>query len=149
MNGGAIPDTFTYPVAAEPTIAGRDADEDSVVETMAGDVFSSAAPAGGVGAACVRVEDAHGAPPTAVLARRGTSRTDEPRPPSVGCARSWSRRRTERVGTLGGPAGRRRLLEYVPGIRILGAPPRPPGHRRAVLDEAGGMQLILHAPLAG
>jgi ATP-dependent Lhr-like helicase len=40
MNGGAIPDTFTYPVVAEPDDRQVGTlDEDFAVETMAGDVF--------------------------------------------------------------------------------------------------------------
>src|SRR6185295_19465059 len=67
-NGGAIPDTFTYPVIAEPDDKQVGTlDEDFAVESMAGDIFvlgSTSWQIQSVRAGQVRVVDAHGAPPT-------------------------------------------------------------------------------------
>src|SRR5438309_189974 len=67
-SGGAIPDTFNYAVIAEPdgTQVGS-VDEDFAVESLAGDIIllgNSSWRIRGVETGKVRVEDAHGAPPT-------------------------------------------------------------------------------------
>jgi ATP-dependent Lhr-like helicase len=67
-SGGAIPDHFTYAVVKEPegTVIGS-LDEDFAVESLAGDIFllgNSSWKIRRVEAGRVRVEDAHGQPPT-------------------------------------------------------------------------------------
>src|SRR5439155_15202836 len=67
-SGGAIPDTANYLVVAEPdgTVVGT-LDEDFAVESLAGDIIllgNSSWRIRGVETGKVRVEDAHGAPPT-------------------------------------------------------------------------------------
>ncbi|HZX43700.1 MAG TPA: DEAD/DEAH box helicase, partial [Myxococcaceae bacterium] len=159
MNGGAIPDTFTYPVVAEPD--GRQVgtlDEDFAVEMNGGDVFllgSTSWRVQGLRAGVVRVEDARGAPPSIPFWRgEAPSRTDE-LSLEVGRLRdevfehpeagAW----LERLGI--GPRDAEALFEYLHASRqVLGALPSA----RTIIaerffDEAGGMQLILHAPFGG
>jgi len=159
MNGGAIPDTFTYPVVAEPD--GRQVgtlDEDFAVETMAGDVFllgSTSWRVQGLRGGVVRVEDARGAPPSVPFWRgEAPSRTDE-LSREVGRLRDEVLERPaaaewlERLGL--GARDVEALSEYLQASRqVLGALPSA----RTVIaerffDEAGGMQLILHAPFGG
>ena len=159
MNGGAIPDTFTYPVVAEPD--GRQVgtlDEDFAVETMAGDVFllgSTSWRVQGLRGGVVRVEDARGAPPSVPFWRgEAPSRTDE-LSLEVGRLRDEVFEHPapgEWLGRLGlGPRDAEALSGYLRASRqVLGALPSA----RTVIaerffDEAGGMQLILHAPFGG
>jgi ATP-dependent Lhr-like helicase len=159
MNGGAIPDTFTYPVVAEPD--GRQVgtlDEDFAVEMNGGDVFllgSTSWRVQGLRAGVVRVEAARGAPPSVPFWRgEAPSRTDE-------LSREVGRLREEvleqpvagewlsRLGL--GARDAEALSAYLRASRqVLGALPSA----RTVIaerffDEAGGMQLILHAPFGG
>jgi ATP-dependent Lhr-like helicase len=81
-NGGAIPDTFIYPVIAEPEEKQVGTlDEDFAVESMAGDVFllgSTSWRVRAVRGGQVRVEDAHGQPPSVPFwLGEAPSRTDE------------------------------------------------------------------------
>src|SRR5262249_40273711 len=159
MNGGAIPDTFTYPVVAEPDDRQVGTlDEDFAIETMAGDVFllgSTSWRVQGLRAGVVRVEDAHGAPPTVPFWRgEAPSRTDE-LSAAVGRLRDevLEHDAPERwLGALGvGSQDTEALLEYLRASRqVLGA---LPSSRRVIaerfFDEAGGMQLLLHAPFGG
>jgi ATP-dependent Lhr-like helicase len=67
-SGGAIPDTTTYAVVAEPegTVVGT-LDEDFAIESMSGDIFllgTNSWQIRRVEQGRVRVTDAHGAPPT-------------------------------------------------------------------------------------
>src|SRR5207245_7171643 len=67
-SGGAIPDTANYAVVAEPegTVVGS-VDEDFAVESLAGDIIllgNTSWRIRGVETGRVRVENAHGAPPT-------------------------------------------------------------------------------------
>ncbi|MDH4098375.1 MAG: DEAD/DEAH box helicase, partial [Nitrospira sp.] len=81
-SGGAIPDTATYAVVAEPdgTVVGS-VDEDFAVESLAGDIMllgNTSWRIKGVEAGKVRVEDAHGAPPSIPFWRgEAPSRTAE------------------------------------------------------------------------
>src|SRR5436305_10627494 len=68
QNGGAIPDTAQYQVIAEPegALIGH-LDEDFAIESLAGDVFllgNDSWRIRRVEAGRVRVENAHGSPPT-------------------------------------------------------------------------------------
>ena len=81
-SGGAIPDTANYAVIAEPdgTVVGS-VDEDFAVESLAGDIIllgNTSWRIRGVETGKVRVEDAHGAPPTIPFWRgEAPSRTAE------------------------------------------------------------------------
>jgi ATP-dependent Lhr-like helicase len=81
-SGGAIPDTANYAVVAEPdgTVVGT-VDEDFAVESLAGDIMllgNTSWRIKGVERGKVRVEDAHGAPPSIPFWRgEAPSRTAE------------------------------------------------------------------------
>lgn len=81
-SGGAIPETATYQVVAEPdgTVVGS-VDEDFAVESLAGDIMllgNTSWRIKGIEAGKVRVEDAQGAPPTIPFWRgEAPSRTAE------------------------------------------------------------------------
>ncbi|MGD0498802.1 MAG: DEAD/DEAH box helicase [Bryobacteraceae bacterium] len=159
-SGGAIPDTSQYLVVAEPegTTVGA-VDEDFAVESMAGDVFllgTTSWRIRRIEAGRVRVEDAHGAPPGIPFWRgEAPGRTEE-------LSREMARLREEVGKTPDLPRAAEFLerecgldrraaeqaSEYIrAGRAALGA---MPSTERVVaerfFDEAGGMQLIVHAP---
>src|SRR5712691_8821575 len=158
-NGGAIPDTAQYQVVVEPegTVVGT-LDEDFAVESMAGDVFllgTTSWRIKRVEAGRVRVDDAHGAAPSIPFWNgEAPGRTLE-------LSREVSRLR-ERVATcpmeeavdiLMGECsldrmGAEQAAEYVQAGRAgLGAlPTQQTVIAERFFDEAGGMQLVLHAP---
>src|SRR5439155_17393771 len=81
-SGGAIPETANYAVIAEPGgLQVGTVDEDFAVESLAGDIIllgNSSWRIRGVETGRVRVEDAHGAPPTIPFWRgEAPSRTAE------------------------------------------------------------------------
>ncbi|HZA49695.1 MAG TPA: DEAD/DEAH box helicase, partial [Myxococcaceae bacterium] len=159
-NGGTIPDTFNYPVIAEPEgkVVGT-VDEDWAVESMAGDVFllgSTAWRIHRILSGTVRVESAAGQAPTVPFWRgEAPSRTDE-------LSTQVSRLRQELlehpdaldhlVREVGAsePAARA-LIDYLrASAKILGGmPSKQLVIAERFFDEAGGMQLILHAPFGG
>ncbi len=164
-SGGAIPDTAQYAVVAEPegTTVGM-LDEDFAVESSIGDVFllgTTSWRIRRVEAGRVRVEDAHGAAPTVPFwLGEAPGRTAE-------LSQQVSELRQAISAAAAGPAGSPdaaaallradcgvdrasadQAVRYVlAGQAALGALPT---HRRVVaerfFDEAGGMQLVLHAP---
>lgn len=158
-SGGAIPDTANYSVILEPDghVIGS-LDEDFAIESMAGDIFllgTNSWKIRRVEAGVVRVEDAHGAPPSIPFWNgEGRGRTielsrevcavriaiDERDDAS---AIAW----LEREAALD-RAGAEQSVAYVrAGKKILGVVPTD---RTLVaerfFDEGGGMQLILHTP---
>jgi ATP-dependent Lhr-like helicase len=165
-SGGAIPDRADYRVVLDPdeTFLGT-VDEDWAVESMAGDVFllgSTSWRIRRVEAGKVRVVDAGGAPPTVPfwlgeaparseeLSREvselraavgGFLARDEP-----GAARRW----VESECGLG-PAAAHELVTYLAAARTaLGAlPTQEEIVFERFFDEAGGMQLVVHAPWGG
>ncbi len=168
-SGGAIPDTATYAVIAEPEgkVVGS-VDEDFAVESLAGDIIllgTSSWRIRGIETGKVRVEDAHGAPPNIPFWRgEAPSRTAElshevaqlreqvarlleevtQNPESN--AQSWLR---EMCGV--DDAGAVQIIAYVQsGKQVLGAVPT---QQRIIaerfFDEAGGMQLVIHSPFGG
>ncbi len=156
-NGGAIPDTFTFAVVAEPEgkVVGQ-LDEDFAVESMPGDIFllgSTAWRIQRVLGSTVQVEDAKGAPPTVPFWRgEAPGRTDE-LSRQVGRLREELLRHEsassflEKELRVPAPAADA-LLGYLRlGQKMLGV---VPSHTTVVaerfFDEAGGMQLIIHAP---
>jgi ATP-dependent Lhr-like helicase len=157
QNGGAIPDLFTYPVIAEPDEKQvGTVDEDFAIDSSAGDVFvlgSTSWRIRRIFDGAVRVENAHGQAPNVPFWRgEAPGRTDE---------------LSFEVGRL-----RRDVLERDDAARWLEDDLKVPAHAAQLLvhylrvakaaltelpttstlvaerffDEAGGMQLIIHAP---
>ena len=159
--GGAIPDTADYDVVEEPqgTLVGR-VNEDFAVESMSGDVFllgNRSWRIRRVEAGRVRVEDAHGAAPTIPFwLGEAPGRTLE-------LSQAVSALRADVVARLGDPAaaaawvaeacclepdGAAQLVAYLAGaVAALGAMPTVDCVvAERFFDEAGGMQLVVHAP---
>src|SRR2546425_1011774 len=160
-SGGAIPDIGDYRVVLEPTetFVGT-LNEDFAIESMPGDIFqlgNASYLITKIESGQVRVADAHGQPPsipfwlgeapgrTAELSEE-VSRLRQDVADRLGDARqaiAWLGRETGIA-----EAAARQIVEYLDAARkILGVIPT---QRTLVLerffDEAGGMQLVLHAP---
>ncbi len=161
-SGGAIPDTADYQVILEPegTPVGT-LNEDFAIESNQGDVFQLGNTSWRilkVEPGKVRVEDARGQPPTIPFwlgeaparseelsswvsrLREGVERALEQG--GLAAAEAW----LEREGIA--PAAAAQVVAHLGGAKLaLGALPTT---RTLVLerffDEAGGMQLVLHAP---
>ena len=160
-SGGAIPDLADYRVVVEPaqTFIGT-VNEDFAVESMPGDIFqlgNASWQITKINSGEVRVADAQGQPPTlpfwlgeapgrtAELSEEVSRlrevvalRLDDP-----AAAASWLE------GTIGlSPAAARQIVEYLDATsHVLGVIPSQ--HTLALerfFDQAGGMQLVLHAP---
>ncbi|HET8724860.1 MAG TPA: DEAD/DEAH box helicase [Anaeromyxobacteraceae bacterium] len=159
--GGAIPDSAQYQVVAEPEGAAvGQVDEDFAVESMAGDVFllgNTAWRIRRIEAGVVRVEDAGGAAPgipfwlgeapgrsAALSTEVSRLRADlEPLLDDRDRAVAW----LAAEGALP-EAGARQAVDYLAaGRRVLSAlPTQDTLVAERFFDEAGGMQLVLHAP---
>jgi len=163
-SGGVIPDTADYQVLVEPEnqIIGS-VNEDFAVESMAGDIFqlgNASYRIQRVERGVVRVEDAHGQPPSIPFwIGEAPGRTDE-------LSESVSRFRTKFEAQIkldaSGSTARRWLIEelgiYAPAaeqiVDYLAAaaagfgclPTRDRVVMERFFDEAGGMQLVIHAP---
>jgi ATP-dependent helicase Lhr and Lhr-like helicase len=161
-SGGTIPDTADYTVLLEPqsqpvgTI-----NEDFAVESLQGDVFqlgNSSYRILRVEQGTVRVEDAHGQPPSIPFwLGEAPGRSDEL---SQGVSRlrgevaarlegglesavSW----LEREVGIAGPAAAQAAAYLAAAHAALGAlPTRESVVIERFFDEAGGMQLIIHSP---
>ncbi len=159
--GGAIPDNAQYRVVAEPegAVVGQ-LDEDFAIESMAGDVFllgNTAWRIRRIEPGVVRVEDAGGAAPgipfwngeapgrsPTLSAEVSRLRADlEPRLDDRERAVSW----LAAEGALP-EAGARQAVDYLSaGRRVLSVlPTQETLVAERFFDEAGGMQLVLHAP---
>ncbi|MGH2405752.1 MAG: DEAD/DEAH box helicase [bacterium] len=165
-SGGAIPDVADYDVIEEPagTFVGK-VNEDFAIESMAGDIFllgNTSWQIRRVETGRVRVEDAHGAPPTIPFwVGEAPARTAE-------LSAAVSDLRAEVARRLGSDereavvawlvaetgldrAGAEQLAAYVhETVAALGCVPTQ--HiivAERFFDEAGGMQLVLHAPFGG
>ncbi len=173
-SGGAIPETAQYAVVAEPEgVTIGQVDEDWAIESMAGDIFllgNQSWRIRRIEAGRVRVEDAHGAPPslpfwngeapgrTPELSEEVSRLREEIEPlldgdmmaarsapscPPVHPAEQWL---MDECGVP--PEGAEQIVRYLRAARnALGALPT----QRTLIaerffDEAGGMQLIVHAP---
>ncbi|MDJ0837960.1 MAG: DEAD/DEAH box helicase [Acidobacteriota bacterium] len=160
-NGGAIPDNADYRVVMEPTgmFVGT-LNEDFAVESIPGDVFqlgNNSWRIAKIETGVVRVEDAHGQPPTIPFwFGEAPSRSAElslavshlrediaSRLDNIPKLLSWL---TEEEGVL--PAAAEQLVAYLhTAHKALGA---LPSQNHLILerffDEAGGMQLVIHAP---
>ena len=163
-SGGTIPDTADYQVVLEPEnhVIGT-VNEDFAVESMQGDVFqlgNASYRIQRVERGTVRVEDAHGQPPTIPFwLGEAPGRTDElslsvsrlradlaaslRSDPSGEAARRWL---AEEIG-VGAPAARQ-LVEYLgAAAAALGClPTQETIVLERFFDEAGGMQLVIHSP---
>jgi ATP-dependent Lhr-like helicase len=163
-SGGTIPDTADYQVVLEPeNIVIGTVNEDFAVESLQGDVFqlgNASYRIQRVERGQVRVEDAHGQPPSIPFwLGEAPGRTDR-------LSASVSRLRGDIEGRLkSDPSGRdaalylqdtigvgapaaTQLIEYLAaGLAAFGCLPT---QERIVFerffDEAGGMQLVIHAP---
>ncbi|HVY80781.1 MAG TPA: DEAD/DEAH box helicase, partial [Steroidobacteraceae bacterium] len=161
-SGGAIPDTADYKVLLEPAgqVVGS-VHEDFAVESMAGDIFqlgNTSYQVLRVERGTMRVQDAHGAPPSIPFwLGEAPGRTDE-------LSASVSRLRKEfdtrldqgRESTLEwamselgiGEGAARQLVDYLAAARgALGTlPTQDTVVFERFFDEAGGMQLVIHSP---
>jgi ATP-dependent Lhr-like helicase len=157
-SGGAIPDTANYSVVAEPDgkVVGT-VDEDFAVESLAGDVFLL-----GTGSwrikrvepGRVRVEDAHGAPPSVPFWNgEAPGRTFE-LSEAVGKVREEIAGQPDRamqflIEDCGlDEGGAKQSVAYVlAGAASLNAlPTQKTVVAERFFDEGGGMQLVIHAP---
>ena len=160
-SGGAIPDNADYQVVLEPeNVMVGTVNEDWAIESMAGDIFQLGTSSWRilrVEQGKVRVEDAHGQPPTIPFwLGEAPARTDE-----LSAAVSELR---ERIGALLPDTlqatrwvldttgidedAATQLIEYLAaGKQVLGTVPT---QKTLVLerffDDSGGMQLVVHSP---
>ena len=170
--GGAIPDNADYDVIEDPTetFVGK-VNEDFAIESMEGNVFllgNTSWRIRRVEPGRVRVTDAHGQPPTVPFwlgeAPARTSALSEAvsrlRQRVADSSRdggsAGERRRQEMLAALESecglsPEGAEQLLDYVrETLAVLGTvPTRKRIIAERFFDEAGGMQLVLHAPFGG
>jgi ATP-dependent Lhr-like helicase len=160
-SGGAIPDTADYDVVADPdeTFVGK-VNEDFAIESMAGDIFllgNTSWRIRRVESARVRVEDAHGQPPTIPFwVGEAPARTPE-------LSTAVSDLRADIAAGLGDRDATLSTLEAACGVARDGAEQIydyvaetqaglgcVPTQGRIVaerfFDESGGMQLVVHAP---
>ena len=160
-SGGAIPENADYDVIADPedTFVGT-VNEDFAIESLKGDVFllgNTSWKIRRVESGRVRVEDAHGQPPTIPFwlgeaPGRTTELSDEVTEirdgidellPDAGAAQEWL---ISESGVIAEAS--RQLVSYIEeGKRVLGV---TPSKSRVIaerfFDESGGMQLVIHAP---
>ena len=160
-NGGTIPEQAVYRVVAEPdeTLVGN-VDEDWAVESMAGDIFllgSTSWRIRRIETDTVRVENAHGAPPTIPFwLGEAPGRTIE-------LSEEVGRLRREVAARLDdGPAllewlraesglsetGAQQIIDYVraTGDALGIVPSDVDVVFERFFDDSGGMQLVVHAP---
>jgi ATP-dependent Lhr-like helicase len=177
-SGGAIPDNALFSVVAEPDGANvGTVDEDFAVESLAGDIMLLGNTSWRIRRVESRtsrmlVENAHGAPPTVPFWRgEAPARTAELSQqlgelrkeisdrlpgvvpvegwrnlPLVADAVTWLR---EECGL--DSSGAEQLIQYtIEGRAVLGdVPTQTTIIAERFFDEAGGMQLIIHAPFGG
>ena len=177
-SGGAIPDNSLYSVVAEPdgAMVGT-VDEDFAVESNRGDIMLLGNTSWMIhrietNAGRILVHDAHGAPPSVPFWRgEAPARTEElsqhvgelrekisgmlPRTSPVGFSATQPEV-AECVGWLKeecglDDSGAEQAIEYIlQGRAVLGAvPTQKTVIAERFFDEAGGMQLIIHAPFGG
>jgi ATP-dependent helicase Lhr and Lhr-like helicase len=177
-SGGAIPDNSLYTVMAEPdgVVVGT-VDEDFAVESNRGDIMLLGNTSWMIhrietNAGRMLVHDAHGAPPSVPFWRgEAPARTQElsahvgelrqkisemlpstspagfsATQPEVAAAVSWLK---AECGL--DDSGAEQMIEYVlQGRAVLGAvPTQTTVIAERFFDEAGGMQLVIHAPFGG
>ena len=163
-SGGAIPETADYQVILEPqNLAVGTVNEDFAIESMAGDIFQLGVSSWRilkVEPGKVRVEDAHGLPPSIPFwLGEAPARTDElslvvsnlrqeisNRLPDTEAAKGWV---MEEAGV--DSAAAEQMVEYVLATKkALGVVPTQQSIVfERFFDESGGMQLVVHAPFGG
>jgi len=159
--GGAIPDTADYEVVQDPDgVTVGTVNEDFAVESLAGDIFllgNTSWRIRRVEAGRVRVEDAHGAPPSVPFwLGEVPGRTPELSAAVSDLRCEIAARVADRPACVAwlvaeagtDPEGAAQLAEYIAEtLAALGCiPTRETVVAERFFDEAGGMQLILHAP---
>ena len=170
-SGGAIAEVGDYRVVAEPdeTPVGA-VNEDFAIESMVGDVFLLGTHSWQICRVTqgeVRVTDAHGAQPTIPFwVGEAPSRTVELSeevselrrrvgailacPPEQGGGRDAARAEVEGSCGLGADAAGELVAYLAAGLGELGVlPTRQDVVFERFFDEAGGMQLVVHAPFGG
>jgi ATP-dependent helicase Lhr and Lhr-like helicase len=177
-SGGAIPETALFTVVAEPEgIVVGTLDEDFAVESNAGDIMLLGNTSWRIRrvegkSGRVLVEDAHGAPPSVPFWRgEAPARTEElslqvadlrqqisdqlPTTSPVGVSFSQPEV-AETIAWLKqecglDDSGAEQMIEYIlQGRAVLGAvPTQQTIIAERFFDEAGGMQLVIHAPFGG
>ena len=163
-SGGAIPDTADYDVIEEPqeTFVGK-VNEDFAIESTAGEIFllgNTSWRIRRIESGKVRVENAHGAPPTIPFwLGEAPARTAE-------LSEAVSELRAEVANRLGQPeeavhwlatqtavdrAGAEQIIAYIAQtVAVLGSvPTQQTIVAERFFDESGGMQLVLHTPFGG
>ncbi len=168
-SGGAIPETATYSVVAEPDgIVVGTVDEDFAIESLAGDIMLLGTTSWRIRAietGKVRVEDAQGQPPNIPFWRGEAPSRSRELSQAVAKVREAIQQLIRNGATVGdvsarqwfleecglNAAGADQLLAYVAGgIQILGeVPTQDCIIAERFFDEAGGMQLVVHAPFGG
>ncbi len=160
-SGGAIPDTADFDVLVEPEgiFVGR-VNEDFAVESLAGDIFQLGNHSWRilrVEKSGIRVEDAGGLPPTIPFwFGESPGRTRELSEAVCELRREVADRIEDRVGIerwlveecgVGADAAAQIRRYIAEGISVLGdVPTLDTVIAERFFDEAGGMQLVLHAP---
>jgi ATP-dependent helicase Lhr and Lhr-like helicase len=164
-SGGAIPDTADYAVVLEPTdLVIGSVNEDFAIESLQGDIFQLGNTSWRVlrvEQGKVRVEDAHGQPPSIPFwlgeaparshelsvsvsrLREEVAARINPEAVNLGAAVEWI---TNEIGLSRSAA--EQIVEYLAGAKIvLGV---MPSQENLVLerffDDSGSMQLVLHSP---
>ncbi|MBI3328774.1 MAG: DEAD/DEAH box helicase [Nitrospinae bacterium] len=163
-SGGAIPDTADYDVLEEPaeTFVGK-VNEDFAVESLAGDIFllgNRSWRIRRVESGRVRVEDAQGAPPTIPFwLGEAPARTAELSQAVADLRAEVAMRLADRDAAIQwlqaetgvDSAGAEQVVAYIAEtVSALGVVPTQ--HlivAERFFDEAGGMQVVLHAPFGG
>ena len=156
-SGGAIPDTAQYQVIAEPE--GKSigsVDEDFAVESLVGDIFllgTTSWRIRRVEAGRVRVEDAHGAAPSIPFWRGEAPGRTRELSLEVSKLREEIAQESDPVALLERDCnldrrGAEQAVAYVrAGRNALGVvPTQDTVVAERFFDEAGGMQLVVHAP---
>ena len=159
--GGAIPDNADYDVIAEPEdVFVGTVNEDFAIESMAGDVFllgNNPWKIRRVESGRVRVEDAHGLPPSIPFwlgeaPGRTWELSQEVTELREAVSQRLERPRAAKQWVMDEAGVEKEIAEQLvayheEGVRVLGMVPTG---RRVVaerfFDESGGMQLVIHAP---
>ncbi len=164
-SGGAIPENGLFTVIAEPEgIVVGTLDEDFAVESNRGDIILLGTTSWQIkrieSSGKVIVEDAHGAPPSVPFWRgEAPARTNELSLQVAELRQKLSDKTQSAVHAMDtsrwlqtecclSESAARQLIEYILGGRaVLGAvPTQATVIAERFFDEAGGMQLIIHAP---
>ena len=163
-SGGAIPDVADYDVIEDPAaiLVGR-VHEDFAIESMAGDIFllgNQSWRIRRIESGKVRVEDAHGAPPTIPFWMGEAPARSAELSAAVSDLREEIARRLPdpesaveflQVEAALDRNGAEQAVQYIADtVAVLGTvPSQGTVVAERFFDEAGGMQLVLHTPFGG